>query len=79
MNSLANEYKAINLGQGFPDFEMNEELISLVDKAMKDGHNQYAHMNGVSSLRNAIAEKIKFLYIREIDAEKEITITPGGI
>lgn len=78
MNSLANKYKAINLGQGFPDFEMNKELIHLVDKAMKDGYNQYAHMNGVPSLRKAIAEKIKFLYNTEIDPEKEITITPGG-
>ncbi len=78
MNALANEHNAINLGQGFPDFEMNEELISLVDKAMKDGYNQYAHMNGVPSLRNAIAEKINFLYKKEIDPDKEITITPGG-
>ncbi len=78
MNALANEYKAINLGQGFPDFEMNTALISLVDKAMKEGHNQYAHMNGVPSLRNAIAEKINFLYNRQIDPGKEITITPGG-
>ncbi|MEO6638099.1 MAG: methionine aminotransferase [Ginsengibacter sp.] len=78
MNSLANEYKAINLGQGFPDFAMNSELVNLVDKAMKEGHNQYAHMNGVPSLRNAIAEKIKFLYEREIDPGTEITVTPGG-
>ncbi len=78
MNSLANEYNAINLGQGFPDFEMNEELIALVDKAMKDGYNQYAHMNGVPSLRNAIAEKINFLYNKQIDPGNEITITPGG-
>ncbi len=78
MNALANEYKAINLGQGFPDFEMNDELINLVDKAMSEGHNQYAHMNGVISLRNAISEKIKLLYNQDIDPEKEITITPGG-
>lgn len=78
MNALANEHKAINLGQGFPDFAMSEELITLVDKAMKDGYNQYAHMNGVPSLLNAISEKINFLYDREVDPVKEITITPGG-
>ena len=78
INNLANEYKAINLGQGFPDFEMNEELIRLVDEAMNNGYNQYAHMNGVPSLRNALAEKIKFLYNTDVDADKEITITPGG-
>ena len=46
MSSLAAEHKAINLGQGFPDFPMNEELIALVNQAMKKGHNQYIHMNG---------------------------------
>ncbi|MEO6221086.1 MAG: methionine aminotransferase [Ginsengibacter sp.] len=78
MNSLANQYEAINLGQGFPDFEMNHELIDLVYRAMKNGHNQYAHMNGVPALRIAIAEKVKSLYNKEINFEKEITITPGG-
>lgn len=57
MSSLAVEHKAINLGQGFPDFEMNEALIALVNKAMKDGHNQYVHMNGLTTLREQIAEK----------------------
>ncbi len=47
MNSLANKHKAINLGQGFPDFNMSEDLIELVNKAMKDGYNQYADMNGL--------------------------------
>ena len=55
MSSLAVEHKAINLGQGFPDFEMNEALIALVNKAMKDGHNQYVHMNGLTTLREHIA------------------------
>ncbi len=78
INSLAKEYNAINLGQGFPDFEMNSKLIDLVYEAMKNGHNQYAHMNGVPALRKALAEKVYELYDNEINPEKEITITPGG-
>ena len=78
MSSLAIKYNAINLGQGFPDFPMNGVLISLVNKAMKDGHNQYVHMNGLISLRESIAGKISFLYHKNINPETEITITPGA-
>jgi methionine transaminase len=78
MSALAAEHKAINLGQGSPDFEMNEELIDLVAKAMKDGHNQYAHRNGLLSLREAIAAKVDFLYHNKVNPITEITITPGG-
>jgi methionine transaminase len=78
MSSLAAKHKAINLGQGTPDFEMNEELIDLVTKAMKDGHNQYAHRNGLLKLREVIAEKVDFLYQVRVDPATEITITPGG-
>jgi methionine transaminase len=78
MSSLAAEYNAINLGQGFPDFPMNEELVSLVNQAMKEGFNQYAHMNGYTPLREAIAEKVEFLYKTKIQPETDITITPGG-
>lgn len=78
MSSLAVEYNAINLGQGFPDYPMNEELISLVNHHMKLGHNQYVHMNGLPALRNAIAEKIFGLYDRQINPDTEITVTPGG-
>lgn len=78
MSVLALKQKAINLGQGFPDFEMSEELISLVNKAMQDGHNQYTHMNGLFALREAIAEKVFFLYQNKIDPQTEICITPGG-
>ena len=67
MSSLALKHNAINLGQGFPDFEMNPALVELVNKAMKDGHNQYAHRNGVFKLREAIAEKVYFLYKSKID------------
>lgn len=78
MSALAAEHKAINLGQGSPDFEMNEELIDLVAKAMRDGHNQYTHRNGLLSLREAIAEKVDFLYDNKVNPASEITITPGG-
>lgn len=78
MSSLAVEYNAINLGQGFPDYPMSEDLISLVDQHMRAGHNQYVHMNGLPALRNIIAEKIYKLYQQQIDADKEITVTPGG-
>jgi methionine aminotransferase len=78
MSGLATEYNSVNLGQGFPDFPMSDELTSLVNKAMKDGYNQYAPMPGWLPLREAIADKISILYNRQIDPSKEITITPGG-
>ena len=78
MSVLANEHKAINLGQGFPDYAMSEELIAMVNKAMQNGHNQYVHMNGLPVLREQLAEKIEGLYTTNINAETEITITPGG-
>lgn len=78
MSLLAAKYKAINLGQGSPDFSVNEDLIDLVAKAMKDGHNQYAHRNGLLSLREKIAEKVALLYNGEINPSTEIVITPGA-
>lgn len=78
MSTLALKEKAINLGQGFPDFEMNEDLIDLVTKAMKDGHNQYAHRNGVLALREALAQKVHFLYKNNVNPATEICITPGA-
>ena len=78
MSSLATEYNAINLGQGFPDFPMNEELIGLVSNAMQAGDNQYVHMNGYIPLREAIAEKVGHLYKTIINADTQITVTPGG-
>lgn len=78
MSSLAIQHKAINLGQGFPDFPMSEELIALVSEAMRSGHNQYIHMNGYIPLREAIAEKVEYLYQNQIDPDTQITITPGG-
>lgn len=78
MSALATEHKAVNLGQGFPDFNMNEELYELVCKAMRDGHNQYAPMPGWLPLRESIAEKVQDLYGAKINPSSEITITPGG-
>lgn len=78
MSTLAKQNQAINLGQGFPDFSMNEKLIHLVSKAMIDGHNQYTHKNGAIELRNALAEKIFSLYNQTINPESEICITPGA-
>jgi methionine aminotransferase len=78
MSALANEYNAINLGQGFPDFPMDEKLSALAQKAMADGHNQYAPMAGYMPLREAISNKINFLYGTTISPNDSITITPGG-
>jgi methionine aminotransferase len=78
MSALATEHKAVNLGQGFPDYPMNEELVSLVNEAMENGFNQYVPMQGYLPLRESIAEKISFLYKTNIDAQTQITITPGG-
>jgi len=78
MSQLANEQKAINLSQGFPDFAISKELISLVNKYMKQGFNQYAPMPGVLSLREAIAKKTFNLYSAQYHPEKEITITAGA-
>ena len=78
MSKLAAEHGAVNLGQGFPDYQMNKKLISLVGKAMKKGLNQYAPMAGWIPLREAIAGKAAYLYGVTVDPEKEITITPGG-
>jgi len=78
MSGLATEYKAINLGQGFPDFPMDHELTELVNQAMKNDFNQYSPMPGWMPLREAIAEKAAFLYQANINPDTEITITPGG-
>ncbi len=78
MSQLALEHKAVNLGQGFPDFPMSKELCSLVDNAMQNDFNQYAHMNGLPLLRERLAEKAAKLYGSKVNPEKEITITPGG-
>jgi len=78
MSVLAQQHNAINLGQGFPDFGMDPELTGLVAKAMEQGNNQYVHMNGLPALRERLAEKVKKLYGNAINANDEITVTPGG-
>ena len=78
MSALANEHKAVNLGQGFPDYPMSEELIALVSEAMKNNYNQYPPMPGWMPLRESIAEKAAFLYESNINPDTDITITPGG-
>jgi methionine aminotransferase len=78
MSQLAVEHKAVNLGQGFPDFPMSNALTSLVNTAMKNGFNQYTHMNGLPLLRERLAEKAEKLYGSNINPESQITVTPGG-
>lgn len=78
MSALANEYKAINLSQGFPDFPIDATLGNLVGKAIQDGFNQYAPMIGLQNLREAIANKIEHFQKVQVNPDTEITITPGA-
>ncbi len=78
MSALANEHGAINLSQGFPDFNCPEMLIDLVSKYMKAGCNQYPPMTGVTELRQAIAEKTAFLYGANVNPDTEVTVTSGA-
>lgn len=78
MSALAAEHGAVNLGQGFPDFECDPALVNAVTQAMKNGHNQYPPMPGVSALREAVALKIEALHGRKYDPTTEITITAGA-
>ncbi len=78
MSGLAFEVGAYNIAQGFPDFPCDPALIALVDKAMKDGWNQYAPMPGVLKLRERIAEKTFELYQRQYDPVLEVTVVPGA-
>lgn len=78
MSALAAEHEAINLSQGFPDFDVDPELLALVDKYMRSGYNQYAPMQGVLALRERIAEKTQQLYNAVYDPLTEITITSGA-
>lgn len=78
MSKLATENNAINLSQGFPDFNCDKELIALINKHMLAGSNQYAPMPGLMSLREAISQKTEELYSAKYDPETEITITAGA-
>ena len=78
MSALAAEKKAVNLGQGFPDFPCDARLTELVNDAMREGLNQYPPMPGVAPLREAVAAKIETLYGRRYNANTEITVTAGA-
>jgi methionine aminotransferase len=81
MSRLAAEHGAINLSQGFPDFEPPPRLVELVERHMRRGplaQNQYAPMAGLPELRGAIAAKVLEYYGRNVDAESEVTVTSGG-
>jgi methionine aminotransferase len=78
MSRLALEHGAINLSQGFPDFDCDPALVDAVARHMREGRNQYAPMQGVPALREAIAAKFADLYGRRYDPDTEITVTSGG-
>nr|WP_319566406.1 pyridoxal phosphate-dependent aminotransferase [uncultured Rhodoferax sp.] len=78
MSALAAQKKAVNLGQGFPDFDCDPKLIQAVTQAMQNGLNQYPPMAGVLALRETIASKIRALYACEYSPDTEITITAGA-
>ena len=78
MTKLANEHQAINLSQGFPDFDCDPALVEAASKAMRDGHNQYAPMPGVLALREGIAAKVAQVYGARYDAATEVLITSGA-
>ncbi len=78
ISALAQRHGAINLGQGFPDFEGDPHLLDAVAQAMRSGHNQYPPMTGVPALRQAIAAKIALQHGVHYDADAEITITAGA-
>jgi methionine aminotransferase len=78
MSALAQQHGAVNLGQGFPDFDCDPQLLGLVGDAMHEGLNQYPPMPGVSPLREAVADKVQALYGRRYDPNAEVTITAGA-
>ena len=78
MSQLALEHKAVNLGQGFPDFEPPQPLRDALARAMDEGRNQYAPMHGSADLREQIALKTERLYGRKVDVDREITVTSGA-
>jgi len=78
MSTLAQQHGAVNLGQGFPDFDCDPALLDAVNAAMRAGHNQYPPMAGVPALREAVAGKIEALYGARYDAGSEVTITAGA-
>ena len=78
MSALAQQHNAVNLGQGFPDFDCDPRLLDAVNNAMRSGLNQYPPMTGVPALREAVATKIANIYGYQYDPGTEITITAGA-
>ncbi|HEY6922253.1 MAG TPA: methionine aminotransferase [Steroidobacteraceae bacterium] len=78
MSRRARELGALNLGQGFPDYDIDPRLGELVAAAMKQGHNQYAQMEGLMSLRERIAQKLSVSYGLKVDPETQVTVTLGA-
>jgi len=78
MSALATQHNVINLSQGFPDFPLDEQLAKLLHEAAHNGFNQYAPMPGLPLLRQAVADNFKKRYNLDINADTEITITPGA-
>jgi len=78
MSKMASDHGALNLSQGFPNFDSDPELIEAVSKAMKNGYNQYAPMQGDLALRERISEKLQLLYGKTYDVGSEITVTAGA-
>jgi methionine transaminase len=78
MSALASEWEAVNLGQGFPDFDCDPALVDAVTAAMRAGHNQYPPMAGLPALRDAVSTKIESLYGHRYDPSSEITVTAGA-
>ncbi|GAB6196623.1 pyridoxal phosphate-dependent aminotransferase [Lysobacter xanthus] len=78
MSQLAVEHGAVNLGQGFPDFDVPARLVAALDRAMREGRNQYSPMTGVPPLRQAIAAKTERCYGYRPDADAEVTVTSGA-
>ena len=78
MSQLANAHNALNLSQGFPDFDASEVLKEALQRHVQAGHNQYAPMTGIPALREQVASKIARLYRNPVSAEHEVTITPGA-
>ena len=78
MSALARQYQAVNLSQGFPDFNCDPALLDALDSAMRQGHNQYAPMPGIMPLRESIAHKTHALYGHTYNPDTEITVVPGA-
>ncbi len=78
MSALAQQHGAVNLGQGFPDFDCDPALLDAVNAAMRANHNQYPAMAGVPALRQAVEAKVAALYGQRYDADSEVTITAGA-